>query len=367
MAIPATQVQWRRGNFLQNATFIGATGEICVDTDNSRIIVHDNYTFGGWTGARIYDLNTSINNISGFLVNNYVSFPILSSVSGLLIFNLAATGSYLYNSIVSQANYNSSTYSTISNLYSTGNLNYNITVNTGILLNNKINSTSGYLQNQINSLNSATGYTPPSIIYATGTGQYFVGDNHFYSIDLLPTSQPPFTYGPIFFQGVERIRLQYGFLIDSQSNTSLDWLAHIGNYKYGSNTSINYGLGLLFDSGNSNISIDYNNRIQSGAWNIQSGNINETLSYSTLITSGTFTLSNKPFYVNTGSSISTWKLPQISSTIGTQYIIKNKGASIILTGTYPDNIFSNYKVNNFIINSGESFTVINDGVDWTLN
>ena len=43
----ATQIQWRRGNTAQTATFTGAVAEITVDTDKKTIVVHDGTTAGG--------------------------------------------------------------------------------------------------------------------------------------------------------------------------------------------------------------------------------------------------------------------------------------------------------------------------------
>jgi len=43
----ATQVQFRRGTTSQTETFIGALGEITVDTSLSTAIIHDGVTAGG--------------------------------------------------------------------------------------------------------------------------------------------------------------------------------------------------------------------------------------------------------------------------------------------------------------------------------
>lgn len=44
----AKQVQLRRGTTSQHATFIGAVGEVTVDTDKDTIVVHDGVTAGGF-------------------------------------------------------------------------------------------------------------------------------------------------------------------------------------------------------------------------------------------------------------------------------------------------------------------------------
>lgn len=47
-----TQVQFRRGTTSQHTAFIGAEGEITVDTDESVAVVHDGSTEGGHPLAR---------------------------------------------------------------------------------------------------------------------------------------------------------------------------------------------------------------------------------------------------------------------------------------------------------------------------
>ena len=41
-------VQFRRGTTLQNQTFVGAQGELTVDTDKKTVVVHDGLTAGGF-------------------------------------------------------------------------------------------------------------------------------------------------------------------------------------------------------------------------------------------------------------------------------------------------------------------------------
>jgi hypothetical protein len=43
----ARQVQFRRGTTSQNSAFTGAEGEIVVDTEQHKIILHDGVTVGG--------------------------------------------------------------------------------------------------------------------------------------------------------------------------------------------------------------------------------------------------------------------------------------------------------------------------------
>ena len=55
----ATQVQLRRGSTNQTSTFIGAVGELTIDTDKKVCVVHDNSTAGGIALLREDGSNTS--------------------------------------------------------------------------------------------------------------------------------------------------------------------------------------------------------------------------------------------------------------------------------------------------------------------
>ena len=48
-----TQVQFRRGTTAQHQTFIGAEGEITVDTDKKTLIVHDGVHSSGFEVASV--------------------------------------------------------------------------------------------------------------------------------------------------------------------------------------------------------------------------------------------------------------------------------------------------------------------------
>jgi hypothetical protein len=52
----SVQVQRRRGTAAQHASFVGAAGEITVDTTNNRLILHDGVTTGGIPSAKLSDL-----------------------------------------------------------------------------------------------------------------------------------------------------------------------------------------------------------------------------------------------------------------------------------------------------------------------
>ena len=60
-----TQVQWRRNPASLIATFVGAQGEIVVDTTNNRIVIQDGTTQGGWTGALLSDVYAIVSNYTG--------------------------------------------------------------------------------------------------------------------------------------------------------------------------------------------------------------------------------------------------------------------------------------------------------------
>ena len=55
----ATQVQLRRGSTNQTSTFIGAVGEVTVDTDKKVCVIHDNTTTGGIALLREDGTNSS--------------------------------------------------------------------------------------------------------------------------------------------------------------------------------------------------------------------------------------------------------------------------------------------------------------------
>ena len=54
----AVQVQYRRGTSSQVASFTGAQGEMVIDTTNSRVVVQDGSTAGGWPAAKLSETQT---------------------------------------------------------------------------------------------------------------------------------------------------------------------------------------------------------------------------------------------------------------------------------------------------------------------
>lgn len=55
----ATQVQFRRGTSVETATFIGADGEVTVDTTKNTCVVHDAFQAGGYPLLREDGTNTA--------------------------------------------------------------------------------------------------------------------------------------------------------------------------------------------------------------------------------------------------------------------------------------------------------------------
>jgi hypothetical protein len=77
-----TQLQFRRGTTAQTASFIGAPGEITVDTSKNVVVVHDGSTSGGWPGISTsaqnsWTANQAFTNIS--ITGNLNTGSVISS------------------------------------------------------------------------------------------------------------------------------------------------------------------------------------------------------------------------------------------------------------------------------------------------
>lgn len=59
--MPAYRVKLRRGTTVEHKTFVGAEGEITVDTDLKRLVAHDGVTPGGHYIAAHSDIKTDVN------------------------------------------------------------------------------------------------------------------------------------------------------------------------------------------------------------------------------------------------------------------------------------------------------------------
>jgi len=62
-------VQWKRGNTAQNSTYIGAQGEITVNTTNYTLVVHDGVTAGGYGVTS--NVQYTMGNINQWTANVY--------------------------------------------------------------------------------------------------------------------------------------------------------------------------------------------------------------------------------------------------------------------------------------------------------
>jgi len=96
----ATQVQYRRGTATQNNAFIGALGEITVDTTNGTLRVHDGINAGGSNIATVTYVTSAIGALSADSISNGTSnVKVLSSggnvqitIGGSAIATFASSG-----------------------------------------------------------------------------------------------------------------------------------------------------------------------------------------------------------------------------------------------------------------------------------
>lgn len=88
------QLQFRRGNTIQNSSFVGAEGEVTVDTSKKTIVVHDGSTTGGNPLTTSADLTTA--NVSESSNLYFTNARVYSNVIGLLNTNTVVEGSNQY-------------------------------------------------------------------------------------------------------------------------------------------------------------------------------------------------------------------------------------------------------------------------------
>jgi hypothetical protein len=79
----AKRVQFRRGTTAQHALFVGAPGEITVDTDKKIIVVHDGATPGGFPANRLQDIDGTATFSAQVRVN--AGIPSTSITTGALV------------------------------------------------------------------------------------------------------------------------------------------------------------------------------------------------------------------------------------------------------------------------------------------
>jgi len=122
-----TQVQFRRGTSVQNNSFIGAAGELSIDSDNNTIRVHDGSTSGGHAVAK-RDLS-NINNVgiitaTGLVVSGNVSiggtltYEDVSNVDSIGIITarngiVVSSGGVVVTGIVTATDFNSTSDETL--------------------------------------------------------------------------------------------------------------------------------------------------------------------------------------------------------------------------------------------------------------
>jgi hypothetical protein len=56
----AKRIQFRRGSTTEHATFIGAPGEITIDTTKKIVVVHDGVTAGGYPASRLESVDGTV-------------------------------------------------------------------------------------------------------------------------------------------------------------------------------------------------------------------------------------------------------------------------------------------------------------------
>ncbi len=79
----AKRVQFRRGTTAQHSTFVGAPGELTVDTDKKTVVVHDGITPGGFPATRLDSIGGTTTFIGPIVSTN--ATPSTSTTTGALI------------------------------------------------------------------------------------------------------------------------------------------------------------------------------------------------------------------------------------------------------------------------------------------
>lgn len=79
----AKRVQFRRGTTAQHSTFVGAPGELTVDTDKKTVVVHDGVTPGGFPATRLDSIGGTTTFIGPIVSTN--ATPSTSTTTGALV------------------------------------------------------------------------------------------------------------------------------------------------------------------------------------------------------------------------------------------------------------------------------------------
>lgn len=308
-----TQVQLRRGNASENAVFTGAQGEITVDLTNNRSICHDGFTQGGWTGANLDDIGPVISSYGIVYVSGD---QVISGTKEFGIIHAAAIESSITES---EINLNDSIMYDKVNGFSS--IDWDIRT-----LNDEAQSITVDWQNHVLSC-----FGQPALDWRYGI---------FYDNDFIHAQR-------------QSLNTNTRVLTSRPSN-------------FVSQNTVDWQNCLLTSSGNT-LTLDWANTILTGNWKVQSQTIVESIYYAPKINPSSITLSNSPFYINTGIGANIlWTLPLSSQNTGKFYYIKNKGSNLQLTGQSNDKFFGGSLVLSYPVNSGEAYVLASDGSCWNM-
>jgi hypothetical protein len=96
----AKRVQFRRGTTAQHSLFIGAPGEVTVDTEKRVVVVHDGVTPGGFPANRLQDIDGTATFSAQVLITS--GSPSTSVTTGALVVSggVGIAGRLTVNNIV---------------------------------------------------------------------------------------------------------------------------------------------------------------------------------------------------------------------------------------------------------------------------
>ena len=96
----ARRIQFRRGTTLQHSVFVGAPGELTVDTDKNIVVVHDGVTPGGFPANRLDDVSGNVTFSGRMTITS--GTPSTSVSTGSLVVNggVGVAGRLTVNNIV---------------------------------------------------------------------------------------------------------------------------------------------------------------------------------------------------------------------------------------------------------------------------
>ncbi len=247
--ILTTQVQFRRGSASENATLLGGTGELTVDLTNKRVIVHlGDGLLGGYTGANLNDLNSSINLLSGFTNNNFATRNNLTQ-TGILLINRDNSISGVLNTKISSSSGALST--TIAN---TGQQLWIITNNNGSNLSGNLYNTGNNLYRYITGLSGVINTINPNVVnvvYTTGN-QVLAGIKTFNNTTLF----------------LDYISIN-GLIVNGTNDSQIDIINSQLIDNQNPSVSVDWNNRVLTDNG-TNTTLDWQNHILTGAWNVES-------------------------------------------------------------------------------------------------